>query len=375
MKVRGLSYQKGIFYIGKQHVACAYHEKSRLKSWLKPLSAKTLLLMGKQIFFSMPLWFKLLSLVVLGSVFIPKLLAASFAGWEGLPYYVLLYFMFGTHFIFPAQLRRYHGAEHKVFSTKGVIRRAGMPRIKRAAITNRYCSTNTVVIYFSSVVVLTIVISCFNGVGEPSLALASYMAVAAIPVVATLMTKKGFRWLENLILRISYWLQIHITTAEPEHQHLLASIESYRKLAAKEFPERLVVKRPIRIKEEKHMAIVDVTIIPIGTEDPSVSAHVAEVHQVLKQYEGKITYQLTPMSTLIEGELPVLFEVIQAIHEVPFQHGVKRVATNIRIDDRRDKVSTMDGKLAAVQGKLAEKTEPAAIEKNQTEESVAPLQK
>ncbi|MFC0854543.1 MTH1187 family thiamine-binding protein [Halalkalibacter oceani] len=123
------------------------------------------------------------------------------------------------------------------------------------------------------------------------------------------------------------------------------------------------------------MAIVDVTIIPIGTEGTSVSAHVAEVHQVLKQYEGKITYQLTPMSTLIEGELPVLFEVIQAIHEVPFQHGVKRVATNIRIDDRRDKVATMDGKLAAVQGKLAEKTDPAATGEKQTEESGASIQK
>lgn len=58
------------------------------------------------------------------------------------------------------------------------------------------------------------------------------------------------------------------------------------------------------------------------------------------------------MSTLIEGELPVLFKVIESIHEVPFEHGIKRVATNIRIDDRRDKKQTMASKLDSVQSKL-----------------------
>ncbi|WP_051045252.1 MTH1187 family thiamine-binding protein [Halalkalibacterium ligniniphilum] len=105
------------------------------------------------------------------------------------------------------------------------------------------------------------------------------------------------------------------------------------------------------------MAIVDVTVIPIGTETPSVSSYVAEIQKVLKTYEPSITYELTPMSTLIEGELPVLFEVIQAIHEVPFKHGIQRVATNIRIDDRRDKNVTMKDKLQAVKSKLTEPTE------------------
>ncbi|MEB1807649.1 MAG: MTH1187 family thiamine-binding protein [Bacillaceae bacterium] len=103
------------------------------------------------------------------------------------------------------------------------------------------------------------------------------------------------------------------------------------------------------------MAIVDVTIIPIGTDSPSVSHYVADIHRVLEKYSDKVKYQLTPMSTLIEGELPVLFEVIQAIHEVPFEAGVQRVATNIRIDDRRDKASSLEGKLAAVNNRLNEK--------------------
>ena len=104
------------------------------------------------------------------------------------------------------------------------------------------------------------------------------------------------------------------------------------------------------------MAIVDVTIIPIGTEGPSVSNYVADIQRVLQGYEaeGKITYQLTPMSTQMEGDLPQLFEVIEAIHELPFNKGIQRVATNIRIDDRRDKKATMQEKLASVQKHLNE---------------------
>jgi uncharacterized protein (TIGR00106 family) len=86
------------------------------------------------------------------------------------------------------------------------------------------------------------------------------------------------------------------------------------------------------------MAIVDVTVIPLGTGTPSVSKYVASVQKVLRKYEGegKIRFQLTPMNTIIEGDLPMLFEVIQAMHEIPFNDGIQRVATTIRIDDRRD---------------------------------------
>ncbi|MGN7402270.1 MTH1187 family thiamine-binding protein [Cytobacillus praedii] len=102
------------------------------------------------------------------------------------------------------------------------------------------------------------------------------------------------------------------------------------------------------------MAIVDVTVIPIGTETPSVSSYVADIQRVLKEYEkkGQIRFQLTPMNTIIEGELPVLFEVIQAMHEVPFENGLMRVATNIRIDDRRDVKRKMEEKVQRVENQL-----------------------
>ena len=102
------------------------------------------------------------------------------------------------------------------------------------------------------------------------------------------------------------------------------------------------------------MAIVDVVVIPVGTEGPSVSKYIAEIQTKLKEYknQGKIDYQLTPMNTLIEGDLKDLFEVVQAIHELPFDKGLDRVCTNIRIDDRRDKSRKMNDKLKSVENHM-----------------------
>lgn len=100
------------------------------------------------------------------------------------------------------------------------------------------------------------------------------------------------------------------------------------------------------------MAIIDITVIPVGTSTPSVSEYVVEIQKVLQQYEGRIKFQLTPMSTLIEGDLKLLLEIVQEIHEVPFKKGLQRVCTNIRVDDRRDKEHSMEKKLKAVQEKL-----------------------
>lgn len=100
------------------------------------------------------------------------------------------------------------------------------------------------------------------------------------------------------------------------------------------------------------MAVVEVTIIPLGTGSPSVSSYVAACHKVLEQAQH-IKYQLTPMATVLEGELGHILEVVRRMHEVPFNAGALRVSTTIRIDDRRDKELTMEGKIQAVRNKLS----------------------
>ena len=99
------------------------------------------------------------------------------------------------------------------------------------------------------------------------------------------------------------------------------------------------------------MAIVEVTISPLGTGTPSISPYVAACHEVLRQATD-LKYQLTPMGTIIEGELPRILEVIMQMHQVPFNNGAMRVSTMIKIDDRRDKQGTMEGKIESVESLL-----------------------
>ena len=99
------------------------------------------------------------------------------------------------------------------------------------------------------------------------------------------------------------------------------------------------------------MAIVEVTVVPLGTGSPSVSEYVSACESVLRQ-EHRVKSMLTPMSTILEGELDVILELIRKIHEVPFEKGALRVSTTIRIDERRDKKSSMEQKLKSVNEKL-----------------------
>ncbi|TCS83790.1 MTH1187 family thiamine-binding protein [Tepidibacillus fermentans] len=100
------------------------------------------------------------------------------------------------------------------------------------------------------------------------------------------------------------------------------------------------------------MAIVEVTITPLGTGTPSVSQYVADVHKVLEEAPEPVHFQLTAMSTIIEGDLKDIMAVIMRMHEVPFDKGALRVSTLIRIDDRRDKPASIEQKVKSVNEKL-----------------------
>lgn len=98
------------------------------------------------------------------------------------------------------------------------------------------------------------------------------------------------------------------------------------------------------------MAIVEVTIVPLGTETTSLSKYVAACHKVL--LDSGLKHQLTPMSSIIEGDMNAILETIKKMHEVPFNEGAMRVSTQIKIDDRRDKKGSMGQKLESVNSKL-----------------------
>ena len=99
------------------------------------------------------------------------------------------------------------------------------------------------------------------------------------------------------------------------------------------------------------MAVAEISIVPLGTETPSISKYVARAVKVLQQ-EKDIKYEITAMGTIIEGDLDKILTVAKKMHEEVFAEGVARVLTVIKIDDRRDKALSMKGKVDSLRREL-----------------------
>ncbi len=103
------------------------------------------------------------------------------------------------------------------------------------------------------------------------------------------------------------------------------------------------------------MAVMEISVVPIGTKNPSLSRYVAGAIEVLKN-EPDIKYQLTSMGTIIEAKsIEKLLSVAGKMHSTLFSDEVKRVVTTIKLDERKDKELTMEGKVKSVEGKLKNK--------------------
>lgn len=100
------------------------------------------------------------------------------------------------------------------------------------------------------------------------------------------------------------------------------------------------------------MALLQLTIIPLGTDTTSVGEYVADVQKALEN--ENVSFKLTDMGTLLEGDIQTLLQVVSRIYELPFNRGAQRVVTQMVIDDRRDKDISIGDKTAAVQKRLAE---------------------
>ncbi|HYM90416.1 MAG TPA: MTH1187 family thiamine-binding protein [bacterium] len=98
------------------------------------------------------------------------------------------------------------------------------------------------------------------------------------------------------------------------------------------------------------MAILAISVTPIGTGTPSVGAYVADALRVIEQ--SGLRYRLNAMHTEVEGELEEVLRLIPAIHHACFARGAKRVSTVIKIDDRRDAPSSIEGKVRSVEARL-----------------------
>lgn len=102
------------------------------------------------------------------------------------------------------------------------------------------------------------------------------------------------------------------------------------------------------------MAVVEISVVPLGLQATSLSSYVARALKVLGR--SGLRYELTGMGTIISGDLDEIWKVLREMHESCFKGEASRVLTTIRIDDRRDRESTPERKVQSVMEKLADET-------------------
>jgi uncharacterized protein (TIGR00106 family) len=93
--------------------------------------------------------------------------------------------------------------------------------------------------------------------------------------------------------------------------------------------------------------IAEVTLSPIGTGTPSLTPYVTAALSVLEEHP-EVEYRLNPMGTVLEGERADIIRVVEEMNEAVFAAGALRVGTVLRIDERRDKPTSMQHKVEAV---------------------------
>jgi uncharacterized protein (TIGR00106 family) len=98
------------------------------------------------------------------------------------------------------------------------------------------------------------------------------------------------------------------------------------------------------------MALMHLTIIPLGTGSASVGEYVADIQKALEK--SGLPYTLTDMGTTVEGSSNELLILAGQLSEMPFSKGVQRVVTQISLDDRRDKKIELGDKIASVAARL-----------------------
>lgn len=93
--------------------------------------------------------------------------------------------------------------------------------------------------------------------------------------------------------------------------------------------------------------LVDIAIVPVGTNSTSVSKYVKIVHEILKS-KGLKFYPAPSMTTIELEDITQLGYLIKDIDDAIAKEGVKRIVNILKIDDRRDKENSIEHKMEAI---------------------------
>jgi uncharacterized protein (TIGR00106 family) len=100
------------------------------------------------------------------------------------------------------------------------------------------------------------------------------------------------------------------------------------------------------------MATADLTVIALGRPDASASEYIAAIQRKLAA-QDRVGYRMHAMGTSLEGPTDEILRLVGELHAAPFDQGVPRVYTVLKLDERRDKPDqTLDDKVASVEARL-----------------------
>jgi uncharacterized protein (TIGR00106 family) len=101
------------------------------------------------------------------------------------------------------------------------------------------------------------------------------------------------------------------------------------------------------------VATADLTVIGLGRAETSASRYIAEIQRRLAA-QDRVRYALHAMGTSLEGDTADILALAGELHAVPFELGLPRVYTVLKLDERRDREQSLEDKVASVERLLAE---------------------
>jgi uncharacterized protein (TIGR00106 family) len=100
------------------------------------------------------------------------------------------------------------------------------------------------------------------------------------------------------------------------------------------------------------MATADLTVLALGRQELSASEYIAEIQRRLRGQQ-RVRFQMHAMGTSLEGTTEDILAVVGELHAVPFDQGVQRVYTVLKLDERRDRPrQTLEDKVQSVEHRL-----------------------
>jgi len=98
----------------------------------------------------------------------------------------------------------------------------------------------------------------------------------------------------------------------------------------------------------KDSVIAELKVVPLGYSDRQPPVNTSPPSSMSSGRQKAITYQITPMGTVVQDRCRQSWRWPRKCTKSPLKWGQTGSRTTISIDDRRDKLITMESKVKAV---------------------------